>query len=79
MSYSESHWRNTSAEIIAKVLRETVPNSPERKQALYDAYPFGQRKHHPYKIWRHEMRRQLAKPAKFLQEGEKIVFPDAPL
>jgi len=25
------------------------------------------------------MRRQLAKPAKFLQEGEKIVFPDAPL
>ena len=50
--YSESHWRNSAAPIIAKVLEETR-GEPEKviKARLRDAYPFGQRKYHPYQIW----------------------------
>jgi hypothetical protein len=45
-------WRARSNEVILKVLAETW-GQPEReiKKALLDAYPFGERKYYPYKIW----------------------------
>jgi hypothetical protein len=33
----------------------------EVKKALFDAYPFGERKYHPYKIWLDEIARQMGK------------------
>lgn len=77
--YSESSWRNHAAPIIAKVLSETQPNSPERKKALHDAYPFRQRRYHPYKIWLDEIKKQTKRPVRFVEVGaqDKIVFPDA--
>ena len=33
------------------------PNKDVNK-ALREAYPFGERKHHPYKIWLDEIKRQ---------------------
>lgn len=52
-------WRGISAGIIFDVIRE-VGFDDERalNKALRDAYPFGQRKYHPYKIWLDEIRRQ---------------------
>ena len=54
-----SYWRNRARPIIARVLAETEgrPES-EIRAALRDAYPFGPRSHHPYKIWLSEIKRQ---------------------
>ena len=66
-----SYWRNIAAPIIARVIAE-VGRDDERalKRALHDAYPFGERSMHPYKIWRDEIRRQL--------EGRQHRRPPAP-
>lgn len=64
-------WRECAAPIIAKVLQNTAGLSEEViKKALFDAYPFGERKYHPYKIWLDEIRIQLGK-RKFGQKKEK--------
>jgi hypothetical protein len=54
-----SYWRSKAAPIITRVLEETKgkPDAEIRK-ALHDAYPFGPRKYHPYKIWLDEIKRQ---------------------
>ena len=51
-------WRNTARPIIEKVLQEYPIEGKEQKQALYDAYPFGQRAYHPYKVWQDEIQKQ---------------------
>jgi hypothetical protein len=52
-------WREVAAPIIEKVLADTAGKSEgEIKLALYDAYPFGERQYHPYKIWLDEIRQQ---------------------
>ena len=59
---SQSKWRDRARPIIAKVLAETKGQSePEIRKALKDAYPFGERKYHPYKIWLHEIAVQRGK------------------
>ena len=61
----ESHWRKTSAEIISEVLDKCDWSTPEGEKAtrarLREAYPFGERKYHPYKIWLDEIARQMGK------------------
>jgi hypothetical protein len=53
-----SHWRTASRRIILKVLLDTQGQSEEEiKKALHDAYPFGERKMYPYKIWLDEVKR----------------------
>ena len=62
-NYSRSHWRNIAAPIIAEVIeRVGRENEKALKTALREAYPWGQRKYHPYKIWCSEIRIQLGKP-----------------
>ena len=57
--YSDSRWRNYAAPIIQNVLREHADADEKTiRKALHDAYPFGQRKYHPYKIWCDEIKRQ---------------------
>lgn len=54
-----SHWRSKAAPIIAQVLRETEGQDEKAvRDALRDAYPFGPRQYHPYKIWCDEIHRQ---------------------
>lgn len=55
-------WRDYAAPIIAKVLKENKGKTEkEIKKALFDAYPFGERKYHPYKIWLDEIKVQRGK------------------
>ncbi len=61
MEMSESHWRSHSSPIIARVIAEHGKDSKALAAALREAYPFGQRKYHPYKIWLDEIARQLGK------------------
>jgi hypothetical protein len=52
-------WREKAKPIIAAVLAENAGKSDsEIRAALLEAYPFGSRSHHPYKVWCSEVRRQ---------------------
>lgn len=60
-----SYWRDKAKPIIREVLTETAGKTePEIKKALHDAYPFGERRYHPYKIWLDEIKRQRSPLAK---------------
>lgn len=53
-------WRDTARPIIVRVIRDVGRDDPGRlKRALFDAYPFGERAYHPYKVWLDEIKRQL--------------------
>lgn len=46
--------------IIARVIRDVgTTDRKALRAALLDAYPFGERAHHPYRIWISEIRYQL--------------------
>jgi hypothetical protein len=53
-------WREDARPIIARVIAEVgTANRRRLRAALRDAYPWGQRHYHPYRIWCHEIRVQL--------------------
>jgi hypothetical protein len=66
-----SYWRQEAQHHIWEALRENninitdnLSNAPEEKKRevkriFKNAYPFGVRKHHPYKIWCEEQRKTL--------------------
>jgi hypothetical protein len=54
-----STWREGCRPIIEKVLKDTKgQDEKEIRKALKEAYPYGTRKYHPYKIWLDEIKRQ---------------------
>jgi hypothetical protein len=54
-----SSWRSAAAPIIAAVIRQHGrADTKELRIALRDAYPFGERKMWPYKVWLSEIKRQ---------------------
>lgn len=54
-------WEAESMQIIRNVLKDNEHSTEsELKRALKDAYPFGERKHWPYKIWCNCVKRALA-------------------
>ncbi len=53
-------WREHARPIIAKVLADNKDKTEkEIKKALQNAYPYGERARHPYKIWCDEIKVQL--------------------
>jgi hypothetical protein len=68
-------WRQAAAPIIAKVLTETTGQSESAiRKALRDAFPWGERAMHPYKIWLDEIRRQRKKKNAAVQVGCQDLF-----
>jgi hypothetical protein len=59
-------WRDKAAPIIAAVINQVgTDDLPRLRRALREAFPFGAREFHPYKIWCDEIRVQLGtKPVK---------------
>jgi hypothetical protein len=52
-------WREHARPIIAKVLADNKDKTEkEIKKALQNAYPYGERARHPYKIWCDEIKTQ---------------------
>lgn len=53
-------WRTTAAAVISKCIQEH-PDAYESdlRKIISAAYPFGERKYHPYKIWLSEVKHQL--------------------
>lgn len=53
-------WRDKAATVISDVIRQNPGmEQKELRKLISAAYPFGERKHHPYKIWCDEVKRQL--------------------
>lgn len=50
---SQSPWKTRSRAVIRSVLASLPADATEKevRAALRDAYPFGEREHHPYKMW----------------------------
>ena len=66
----ESHWRKQAAEVISGILDLceaeggdiTTPEGEKAFRArLREAYPFGEKKYYPYKVWLDEIARQTGK------------------
>jgi hypothetical protein len=54
-----SRWRDISRKVVRETLAAAAGKpEPEIKAALREAYPFGERAMHPYKIWLDEIKRQ---------------------
>jgi len=56
-----SYWREYAKPIIASVIVQYPLSGKEQRRALRDAYPFGERRYHPYKIWLDEIARQTGR------------------
>lgn len=58
-------WRASATPIIAQVLKETRGKTEkEIRQALKEAYPWGVRQYHPYKVWLDEIKVQRGRKRK---------------
>ena len=68
-------WRDHCKPIIHKVLEDTKGKTEkEIKKALHDAYPYGQRNNHPYKIWCNEIRKQRGLDRKEQNPNQEELF-----
>jgi len=69
-------WRERSAPIIAGVFADVGTDDMKKlRRALSDAYPYGEKKFWPYKVWCDEIRRQLGlKPPKDTPPAERKQF-----
>lgn len=55
-------WREKAAPIIADVIRQVGRDDEKTlRKALRDAYPFGERRYYPYKVWRDEIKKQVGR------------------
>lgn len=61
----KSRWRSIARPIIADVIADIgLEDEKKLKKALREAYPFGERAYHPYKIWLDEVKIQTGKKQK---------------
>lgn len=74
---NESYWRSIAAPIIREIIQEVGADNPRQlAAALRDAYPWGEKRMHPYRIWRDEIRRQLNPSPSTAMRRRQYVVPD---
>ena len=65
-------WRDSAKPIIAQVLKDTKGQTEkEIRKALREAYPWGERRYHPYKIWCDEIKVQRG-----LKKRKQLIQPE---
>lgn len=78
MSYERGSWLASAWATIEKV-HASLPadvSFEDRVKALKEAYPFGERRHHPYKMWLKAQRQYLAR---YEPPSDSKRFPLSPL
>ena len=79
MKKDESHWRTRARKVIQAVIKDNAGKSEKDiLAAIRKAYPFVERKYHPYKIWLDEVKVQTGKKVKhpYRQPLRKPTPPD---
>jgi len=57
-------WRDAARPIIAAVIEQHgAEDTYELRKAFREAYPFGEREYHPYKVWLDEIKVQTGQKA----------------
>lgn len=76
MAIDRTSWRYRARVVIERVLDQLPAGTSEAeaKKAISDAYPFGERAMHPYKVWLSEVRDQLA--ARFPKPPQGPLFAE---
>jgi hypothetical protein len=71
-------WRDSARPRIAKVIEEVgTEDMKALRKALFEAYPYGERRYWPYKVWCDEIRTQLGlKRPKEPADGTLPLFGD---
>ena len=82
-------WRQRADKVIAEVIADNQgATKAELRRLIFDAYPFGPRKHHPYKAWLKAVARAIGESPKEVaarrkreaeiaaQEGQGRMFLD---
>jgi hypothetical protein len=65
-------WRDYLAPIIADVILTVGRTNPQAlRKALRSAYPCGERRYWPYKVWCDEIRRQVGRRSPQLSRRER--------
>lgn len=69
-------WREIARRTIERVAKEAIGEQPDINEAdlrkrISEAYPFGPRQYHPYKMWLSEVKKYFATPLK--TQKERIV------
>jgi hypothetical protein len=69
-------WREIAAPIVGRVIEEVgCSDMVALRRHMKEAYPFGERKYWPYKVWCSEVRRQLRrKGGDYLKENPLPLF-----
>jgi uncharacterized protein (TIGR02996 family) len=82
-NHKASRWRTEATLAISFALAEMPPDKrwdeDEQRKAVSAAYPFGERKYHPYKIWLSEVKRRLgpSKHRRAPDQGPRSLFDTA--
>ena len=67
-------WREHAASIISKIISEYgTADLKLLRQKLREAYPYGLRQYHPYKIWCDEIKRQLGLKKSIIQKESELL------
>lgn len=70
---SESRWRLHSRRVIREAAEQNKSSSDsELRKIISNAYPFGARKYHPYKIWLKEVKLFFEQRRKISQWGKEL-------
>lgn len=78
MSYDFGSWQWRAWQVIDEVHASLSADASfeDRVKALKDAYPFGERRHHPYKMWLRAQRQYLCR---YEPPSDTKRFPLSPL
>lgn len=64
-------WRDSCRPIIQRVIAEVGRSDLKAlRKALREAYPYGERKYHPYKVWCDEVSKQVGTNSKDKLTGD---------
>lgn len=70
-------WRDHCSPIIAEVIDEVGTEDMKKlRKALREAYPYGERKYWPYKVWCDEVNRQLKRAKYGIKEVQMPLFDE---
>lgn len=74
-----AYWRDKSSAVIQQLIQQN-PGADEKtlRTLISQAYPYGQREHHPYKIWLDEVKKAMPRkfPKPFGRGGTKLTLRD---